>query len=378
MVLVPVQCPSCGANVDLEEGQTVVRCEFCKTTSKLVPPVAAPAPAAATPVPVPVRSPSKFAAEAPPAKAEGKVGLIVVLVSLIVGGVIAATKLTAWATFDHFEDGLRAQKLLAEKIEGKPRYLRVRLTQEEVLVELQKAKGKAVRRVLRGRELGKEHKAKVGRIEERGFGLWDAKFALVHGMVKDARRRSKGKLESLTLARKLDRKGILVWTARMKGGKVFLYDEHSVPLPESHHDYMYTSLANLAELKKAVGRDAKLIAMYINPGHLTLEVMAKGSLRDTDRYSFRTNGKFNGPKPGRSDGDAKTLAAQTFSFADLDFTRAMALTTQTEKLLDGHRSHVRVDRINGKLRYSITVTTKRGANRTATYDKDGKLVSRTK
>jgi hypothetical protein len=123
MALVPIRCPSCGASVDLEEDQTIVRCGYCRTTSYLPGPAVGSAPL--PPVP-PGGFPPHPATPGPVPAAKRSTSTLVVLlvVGLIVAGAAGLPVMRGGVGANYFVDARPAAGILRDHV-GRDGYLSI-------------------------------------------------------------------------------------------------------------------------------------------------------------------------------------------------------------------------------------------------------------
>jgi hypothetical protein len=201
MVLVPIQCPNCAASVDLEEGQTIVRCGYCETTSYL------PRPVVVAPFPQEVAQPHPKGAR--PRSAVG-MWVIAPLLALVIGGLallltkggVASDYLTdASAVGGILEDGLgRDVRLLKVSLSGRHTYAEVLVDGDKIVVHRYDG-GFARSRHPKGRG--------DAATRDRSFGLDEVDFAVVGKIVRHAVSRTEdGSPELVTL----ERAGALRWS----------------------------------------------------------------------------------------------------------------------------------------------------------------------
>jgi hypothetical protein len=371
----------------MEEGQTIVRCEYCHTTSYLPRQAAMPAappvfgPMAHGTLPTATRVPG--ASRAAPSQLTYLIIGFVVL--LLAGGFFGLTWLTA-SDLDHWKDGEAAGALLEDKFGKDARYLHIYLQQRYMYVKVLESKSKVVARRVRGRELDKREPVRIGKDEQPdkdAFQLKDVDLRKVKKITKHARKRAAGgKLVGLTLERNRPHQADLLWKVALDVAgttQLHYYGLDGKPLAESEVDFTTATPSDLGkQLSKKLGFKPKVTAIYINANSVMLTVVTEKNPRDTDRYRFTNDGVMSGATPNSNDGDAAALAATAFSLDDVSWAALPKMSANALKRFDGKLQAVQLSKRHGTLSYRIGIKNERGAYRYVAYDAAMKVLEESK
>jgi hypothetical protein len=378
MALIPVTCPRCGAAVELKEGQTIVHCAFCKTSSYLERPASQPA---RPPMTQPTAMQPAVMARPVAARRSSKLSLIVLgLVGLVIAGlVVFATRLSG-ADLDYFEDARPAAKLLQEKFGKDARYASLLLMPNYMYAVLMRGDDLVAVRI-RGRAVespvpqSKDDK----HLEAKLFRISDADFRVVPGIVRHASKRVKGgKLNYLTLERPLPHRTGLLWQAGVEGGgetRLFYYGTDGKPLVEEPLRFLTATPADLGKrFKTQIGFDPRVVSVYLGVANAGVTVITPKSDRDTDAYRFGDDGTMSAPDPESSDGNAEELAAKAFKLDDVDWKIIPSVVADAEKRFGATITQLTIRRDGGSLGMYVYGSTERGSSRSGTYDMSGRFL----
>lgn len=370
MALVPIRCPSCGASVDLEEGQTIVRCSYCQSTSYL------PTPAAQPPPPAVQQRP------APPARSSSWTTVVVLaLVVLPLMGGLAFFLMKGGVGADYLKDATSVQSVLADGLGSKTRFVTMTLSGRHTYVEVLEDDGTIVVHRFDGasaRDPSASGKVDdIAQARKGAFKLEDVDFSVVSKIVKHAQKQApKGEPLHAIFGRRLPHQADLLWTIGMKVAgehRSFLYTPAGKPVVDEPIDFIAAfEKAALPRFEKRLPAKARLVKLDLAREYARVVVMAPKNPRDTDVYSFSADGIVSAAVPETSDGDAKALAAQVFTLRDVDaaaLARAVADATQH---LEAQVHQVIIFRIQGALSFQMHAKSDRGASRSARYDASGK------
>lgn len=368
MALVPIRCPSCGASVDLEEGQTIVRCAYCESTSYLPKPAEPPhpAPRPVAPAPKPTSRASLFVVLAVGALMFGGLGYF-----LSKGGVGA----------DYLKDATAVREVLTDGLGAKTRFVTMTLTGGFTYVEVLEGDGTVVvHRFDGGHPRSPTASGKVDDIalaRKGAFTLDDVDFAVVSKIVAHAQKQvPKGKPQHVIFERKPPHQADLLWTVAIDVAgehQQFYYTPAGKALVEEPIDFIAAfARAAMSLFEEKLRDDARVVAVQLTRESAMVEVMAAKSQRDTDRYTFWAGGVVSAPVPQTTDGDAAQLAAKIFVLKDLDGAAVEKAVADATKQLGGQVNMVQIHRVKGELGIFVYAKGDRGTTRNLSYDAKGK------
>ncbi len=387
MALVPIRCPNCQASVNMEAGQTIVRCEYCHTTSYFPSPAAMPA---APPVFGPMAHGTLPTATPVPRAHRASPGwlmvLIIGLVVLLAGGAFFGLTWVTASDLNHWDDGKAAGALLDDKFGKDARYLHIYLQQRYMYVKVLESKSKVVARRVRGRAFEKREPVRIGKDEQPdkdAFRLKDVDLRKVKKITKHARKRAAGgKLVGLTLERNRPHQADLLWKVALDVAgttQLHYYGLDGKPLVESEVDFTTATPSDLGkQLRKKLGFKPKVTGIYINANSVQLTVITEKNPRDTDRYRFTNDGVMSVASPNSNDGDAAALATTAFSLDDVSWAAIPKMSAKALKRFDGKLKAVQLIKRKGTLGYLIRIENERGASRYVTYDTAMKVLEASK
>jgi hypothetical protein len=358
VVLVPITCPVCGAAVDLEEGQTVVRCPFCKTSSYLQRPATAL-------IAAPPRPPRRSAKP-----------LVFVALGLVVASVIAAVAVLGGVGVNWYDDARPAAELLRKEF-GKdaryaailmhPSYMHARVMRDGTLHGVR----------IYGRRAEKSDPERSHNERELAgtlFSLDGVDFGAVSKIVRHAKKQhDKAELSYVMLQR--PRQSQLLWEVYMTAGGDSLrlfYDLEAKPLVDAPLRFLTATPPDLVDrFRKQIGFEPSVVSVLLGPNYARVSIVTKASNKDTDAYHFYDDGTAQTPSPDESDVDAQELAKKTFRFADVDWKRVPAVAADARKRLGAEISQLTVRRREGNLEMYVYGNSDRGASRSGRYDLQG-------
>lgn len=356
-MLVPITCPVCGAAVELEQGQTLVRCPFCKASSYLRQPIAAPI--------------------APPARPSALPLVFIALGILVVAGIVAAVAYTGGAGVDYYEDARPAAAILHAEFGKNARYAAILMHPSYMHARVMRdGKLNGVR--IYGRRAEKPepertHDAKE--LEAMLFTLEGVDFGAVPKLVRDARKRQKSaELSYLMLHR--PRRSQLLWEVYMDSGgdsvRLF-YDLEGKPLVDAPMRFL-ADTPPIDHFRKHIGFEPSVVSVFLGPNYARVSVVAKDSETDTDVYHFYDDGTVQAPGPDENDLDPRELAQRTYRFADVDWKRVPSVAADARKRLGADITQLTVRRREGKLEMHVFGHSDRGASRSGRYDLEGRFI----
>lgn len=367
MVLVPIRCPSCGASVDLEEGQTVVRCAYCQSTSYLPAPAAPPAPAAVRATP-------------PRATSRSAVFVLMAIGALVIGG-LAFLLSKGGITADYLQDATSVKGVLADDLGDKTRFVTMTLSGRHTYVEVLEDDGTIVaHRFDGGMPRSPDAKGKVDDValaRKSAFKLADVDFAVVGKIVAHAKKQvPKGEPQHVKLERRPPNQPDLLWSVVMEVSgehRQLFYTPAGKPLVEEPIDFIAAlGTAGMQRFVEKLPKKAQIVDVLLARDYALVEVIAPKSPRDTDRFRFYADGVVSAAMPQTSDGDEKELATQVFSLTDIDAKAVEAAVSDATKHLEGKVNQVTIRRHRGALMFLVYAKTDRGASRDASYDASGR------
>jgi hypothetical protein len=206
MALVPIRCPSCGAAVELEEDQQIVRCAYCKVSSYL------PQPAALAHLGGVQTEAAADAGRKSYTSTLVVLGLVVV--PLVAGVGFLVTKGGVGA--DYMRDASAVEGVLRDGLGPSTRYLKISLSgrhtyaeelRSDDIVMVHRYDGAMARTP---KPNGKSRQ--IGADRARAFTVGDVDFAVVASIVEDATKRSPGGVPRSATLEARESAGDLRWT----------------------------------------------------------------------------------------------------------------------------------------------------------------------